>query len=242
MFKNKAILTFNMANDIAQSAYRLQYLARQGLESKVAGLTGQIQNATSLGSTQSSRTIGTILTPDEWNFYLARAGVKGREALIGALEAIARFPILGNYIPDYSAAREASGFALAEERRDQSGLMEQTIPHSGPTKNQKHSEERLYSANQYAYNAYAKSSAYLKSKFKGIKRTYGEVETAVAKAFSKIRSVYQSALGVLRQRRQYEGKNEPLQQNVIELDAYREVRRQRTYPTGQPSSIGKRAA
>lgn len=241
MFKNKGILTFNMANDIAQSAYRLQYLAGQGLDSKVAGLTGQTKNATSLGSTQSSRTIGTILTPDEWDFYLARAGVKGRRAFIGALEAIAKFPILGNYIPDYSAAREASGFPLAEERRDQSGLMEQTIPQSSPTKNQKHSEEKPYSANQYAYNAYAKSSAYLKSKFKGIKRTYGEVETTIAKAFSKIRSVYQSALGILRQRKQYRGKNEPIKQNVIELDAYRKVRRQRTYSTGQPLSV-KRAA
>ena len=38
MFKNEGSLASNMANNVAQSAYHLQYLAGQGLEGKVAGI------------------------------------------------------------------------------------------------------------------------------------------------------------------------------------------------------------
>lgn len=180
--------------------------------------------------------IGTIRTGEEWANYLARTGSFGPFAYLAALLAAANNSELAAYIPDYSVAKESQ--LLAEQGRDQSGFFQQTTPQINAANKHKPAE-KPYSANPYSYAPYSKAKMYLKS---GIKKAYSGIEDEVKKLFGRIRSVYQSRMGVIRSRKTYEGQDNNPPENVISLDSYRRARQGVQYQQPNDSSLEKRLA
>lgn len=170
----------------------------------------------------------TVKNPDELWLYFARNGVLGRDAYLVAVIATSQEPILTNYLPKYSVANEA--LELSERKRNDSGTAHQNV-HDFRRNflNRKSFKKEPYRNEQYSHQKYA-STSYLNS---ALRRGYTGIEEEVKKLFSRIRSIYQSASGMIRNRKRYAGRNETPMGNVVSLDAYREVRERRNYISTQ---------
>lgn len=222
-----------MTNNDLSRILHYQTLVRQHLDAQLKRLIGTAQTASEPYQRPVSES-GTIRAEDFF-FYAAESG--SREARIALWIARASVPELTKYIPEYSVAKES--MQLAEHGRDQSGFVQQTVPQINATNKHGPAEKKPYSTNPYSYTKY--SATNLKSAFK---KVYTGIEDEVKKLFSKIRSVYQSRLGVLKGRKTYEGQDSKPSGNVISLDSYRVVRQGVQYqqPNDSSASLEKRLA
>lgn len=218
--------------DISRLLY-FQTLARQNLDRELKKQAGPTQNSAFEPYQRPVPNIGTIRTDTEWALYAAESG--SREAHIALWLLRSSKPELSIYIPEYNVAKES--MLLAESQRDQSGFVHQTKPETTPLKH-KPQEKGHYKLNPYSYTPYSKA-AYLKS---ASKKVYSGIEEEVKKLFGRIRSVYQSSSGVIRNRKRYEGKNEVPKNDVVSLDTYRQIAEKRKYIPPQATNLEERVA
>ena len=215
-----------------QKAIDYKILAKQYIDRQLNGLVGTARN-TSIEPYKPVKNTGTIRTED-WAIYAAESG--SGEVRMALWLARANNPELTKLMPEiYTIARHSR--KLAEEDRDQSGLQQTKVNIPQNHEPQKNG----YKSNPYSYVPYSKGKIYLKS---ALKKVYSGIEEEVKKLFSKMRSIYQSSSGVIRDRKRYEGRNEPTKDNVLSLDAYRKARERRAYnpPQGTLEERLERAA
>lgn len=181
-----------------------------------------------------------IQTSEEFQFYLMLMGAYGRLGKLAAWYTIMRYPELAIYVSnEESVARQQKAKPLAETSRDQSGFVEQIVPQINSTNSS--FEKESYRSKPYSYKGYS-PKAYLKSTLEKGKGFYSGLSKKVREAFGKIRSIYQSASGVIRSRKHYEGRNEAPRDNVVILDAYRQATEKIKYNLPQIDSLEKRLA
>lgn len=184
-------------------AARYSQLQRHNLYTGLAKIVALFNILAELKERQQPKR-ATIQTPEELQFYLMLIGAYGREGKLAAWSTIMRYPELAVHVGrEDSVARQQEPKPIAELRRDQSGFVHQVLPQTN--NRESNSQNKPYKNNPYSYTPYSKAKIYLKS---ASKKMYSRIEEEVEKLFSRIRSVYQSASGVIRSRKQYEGKNE----------------------------------
>jgi len=164
----------------------------------------------------------TIKTADEFMLYLAKNRILGGDSYVIAILAASREPKLAIYLPDGGV--EAKSLELAEQKRDQSGFVQQVSPQTS-SGNKSELKNKKYSANPYSYRKSFYSADYFKSAAKAI---YRGIDKKVREAFGKIRSVYQSSSGVFRDKKIYDSKD-AAKGSVASLESYRTARNQRQY-------------
>lgn len=144
------------------------------------------------GSNSSS---GTIRTDAEWQFYCAMVGALGPDGKELAMRALNQYRELIRYVPYDDVTRQFTQ-TLSELARDNSGFMEQKVPQID-LKPQK----RRYHSNPYQYTKYARAG-YLKS---AAKSAYSRIEKEIKDAIAKIKGIYNSSKGIIRNNRVYKG-------------------------------------
>lgn len=154
-------------------------------------------------------------------------GVYGIAGKILAWYTIMRNPELAVHVgSEDSVARQQQPKPIAELKRDQHVHEQQSVPQINNNGEGVLQEREPYKSNQYSYKV--PKAAYIKP---ALKKIYNGIDEEVKKFFGRLRSVYQSSSGVLRNVKMYRGQdNVNPRGNVIMLDVYRANQKQYKLP------------
>ena len=234
MFKKDKCLVHHMQT-AALSQRDFQYNKQQNLVRMLSELKQNMPSTKYQSEPYQGKTPfipGTLKDYKELELHFAKMGAYGVGAYMTSVIAASNDPNLAIYLPDLSV--ETKSLELAEQKRDQSGFVQQIAPQLNGGNGNAPLNLKKYGANPYSY--FRKSTypaVYLKSFSKGI---YGGIDKKVREAFGKIRNVYQSRSGVFRDKKIYIGKDTPLaKDNVMSLDNYRVAVNQKRYTITMPS-------